>query len=185
MKHLINFCTGSWNIGCQVIPFLTQNSGTSTELGLAMTPTRESQENCNWSAWCLPEWSAGNSCNEKNICMMTISNGNIFRITGIFIGHRCIPLTKASDAELWCFLWPAPEQMFEQTIKAPVIWDAIALIMASLWWHTISLSRNITRFSTIVWYLFYVFSIMPDYYLKFIHLVLKHEYIPRDYVNIN
>ena len=86
MERQINFCTCSWNIGCQVIPFLTQNSGTSTELGLAMTPTRESRENCNWSAWCLPEWSAGNGCNEKNICMMTSSNGNIFRVTGPFTG---------------------------------------------------------------------------------------------------
>ena len=38
---------------------------------------------------------------------MTSSNGNIFRVTGPlcgeFIGHRWIPLTKASDAELWCF----------------------------------------------------------------------------------
>ena len=25
-------------------------------------------------------------------------------------GHRWIPLTKASDAELWCFLWFAPAQ---------------------------------------------------------------------------
>ena len=44
--------------------------------------------------------------------MMTSSNGNIFRVTGPlcgeFTGHRCIPLTKASDAELWCFLWSAP-----------------------------------------------------------------------------
>ena len=29
------------------------------------------------------------------------------------IGHRWIPLTKASDAELWCFLWSAPEQAVE------------------------------------------------------------------------
>ena len=40
-------------------------------------------------------------------------NGNIFRVTGPlcgeFIGHRWSPLTKASDAELWCFLWSAPE----------------------------------------------------------------------------
>ena len=43
-----------------------------------------------------------------------------------------IPLTKASDAELWYFLWSAPEQMVEQTIKMPVIWDAIMLIMTSL-----------------------------------------------------
>ena len=43
--------------------------------------------------------------------------------------HRWIPLTKASDAEVWCFLWSAPEQTVEQTIETPVIWDAIALIM--------------------------------------------------------
>ena len=40
---------------------------------------------------------------------MTSSNGNIFRVTGPlcveFTGHRWIPITKASDAELWCFLW--------------------------------------------------------------------------------
>ena len=38
----------------------------------------------------------------------------IFRVTGPlcgeFPGHQWIPLTKASDAELWCFLWSAPEQ---------------------------------------------------------------------------
>ena len=43
---------------------------------------------------------------------MTSSNGKIFRVTGPlcgeFTGHRWIPLTKASDAELWCFLWSAP-----------------------------------------------------------------------------
>ena len=45
--------------------------------------------------------------------MMTSSNGNIFRVTGHlcgeFTGARWIPRTKASDAELWCFLWPASE----------------------------------------------------------------------------
>ena len=49
-----------------------------------------------------------------DIClMMTSSNENIFRVTGHlcreFTGHRWIPCTKASNAELWCFLWPAPE----------------------------------------------------------------------------
>ena len=38
---------------------------------------------------------------------MTSSNGNIVRVTGAlcgeFIDHRWIPLTKASDAELWFF----------------------------------------------------------------------------------
>ena len=40
--------------------------------------------------------------------MMTSSNWNIFRVTdplcGEFTGHRWIPRTKASDAELWRFL---------------------------------------------------------------------------------
>ena len=45
--------------------------------------------------------------------MMTSSNGNIFRVTGHlcgeFTGPRWIPLTKASDAGLWCFPWSAIE----------------------------------------------------------------------------
>ena len=49
--------------------------------------------------------------------MMTSSNGNIFRVTGHlcgeFTGYRWIPLTKASDAELWYFLWSGPEQTAE------------------------------------------------------------------------
>ena len=47
------------------------------------------------------------------IFMMTSSNGNIFRVTGPlrgeFTGDRWIPRTKASDAELWRFLWSASE----------------------------------------------------------------------------
>ena len=39
---------------------------------------------------------------------------------------------KGSDAELWCFLWSAPEQTVAQAIETPVIWDAIAFIMTSL-----------------------------------------------------
>ena len=50
---------------------------------------------------------------EPRFIMMTSSNGNIFRVTvswgGEFTGHRWVPLTKASDAELWCFLWSAIE----------------------------------------------------------------------------
>ena len=44
--------------------------------------------------------------------MMTFSNGSILRVTdplcGELTGHRWIPRTKASDGELWCFLWSAP-----------------------------------------------------------------------------
>ena len=46
--------------------------------------------------------------------------------------QRWIHLTKASDAELWYFLWSAPEQTDEQTLETPVIRDAIELIMKSL-----------------------------------------------------
>ena len=46
--------------------------------------------------------------------MMMSWNGNIFRVTGPlcreFTGHRWIPRTKASDAELWCFLWSDPNK---------------------------------------------------------------------------
>ena len=68
--------------------------------------------------------------------MMTSSNENIFRVTGPLWGesngYRWIPLTKASDAELWSFLWSALEQTVEQALETPVIWDAIVLNMASL-----------------------------------------------------
>ena len=47
------------------------------------------------------------------VTMMTLSNGNIFRVTGYlcgeFTGYRWIPRTKGRDAELWCFLWSAPD----------------------------------------------------------------------------
>ena len=39
----------------------------------------------------------------KCLCMMTSSNGNSFRVTGLLCGW--IPHTMASGAELWCFLW--------------------------------------------------------------------------------
>ena len=51
---------------------------------------------------------------ENNFTMMTPSNGNIFRVTGHlcgeFTGPRWIPRTKASDAELWSFLWSASDK---------------------------------------------------------------------------
>ena len=54
---------------------------------------------------------------ESTVSMMTSSNGNFFRVTGLLCGEftdlRWIPRTKASDAELWCFLWSAPELTIE------------------------------------------------------------------------
>ena len=47
--------------------------------------------------------------NSLSIHMLTSSNGLIFRVTGPlcgeFTGHRWILVTKASDAELWCFFY--------------------------------------------------------------------------------
>ena len=44
--------------------------------------------------------------------MMTSPNEKIVRVTDLlcreFIGPRWIPLTKACDAEIWCFIWSAP-----------------------------------------------------------------------------
>ena len=54
---------------------------------------------------------------------MTSSNRNITVVTGPlwgeFVVHRWIPLTKASDAGLWCYLWYTPEQTVEKTIETP------------------------------------------------------------------
>ena len=86
---------------------------------------------CNWSIFCLAQqqlvcsqgavhrkviegrWlmqiQAGMEGGVQWINMMMSSNGDIFRVTGPlcgeFTGHRWIPRTKASDTELWCFLW--------------------------------------------------------------------------------
>ena len=86
--------------------------------------------NCYWSWYEVHHITAAFSC------MMTSSNRNIFRVTGHLLGEstgdRWIPLTKASDAELWC-LWSPSEPVVEQAIKTPVIWDAMALITTSPW----------------------------------------------------
>ena len=48
-----------------------------------------------------------------SLFMLTSSNGNIFRVNGHlcgeFTGHRWIPHTKVSGADLWCFLSSVPE----------------------------------------------------------------------------
>ena len=61
---------------------------------------------------------------------MTSSYGNIFNVTGPFLGeytgHLWILLTKTSDAEFWCsFFLSVPKQTAE-TIKTLEPWDAIA-----------------------------------------------------------
>ena len=48
--------------------------------------------------------------------------------------HRSLvnSLHKASDAELWCFLWSVSEQMVKYIIMSLEIWVAIARIMTLL-----------------------------------------------------
>ena len=70
-----------------------------------------SQQVARWAPWFFFELL-------KPACsMMLSSNGNIFHVTGPLCGeftsHWWIPLTKASDMELWCFLWSTPEQTVE------------------------------------------------------------------------
>ena len=90
-----------------------------------------------YQVWCY--WDFPTSHDNMAIFIffiMTSSNGNIIRVTGPlcweFTGHPWIPHPNASDAELWCFLWSAPEQTVEQTSERLVIWDAIGPIMTSL-----------------------------------------------------
>ena len=66
--------------------------------------------------------------------MTTSSNGNIFRVTGClwgeYTGHRWIPHTKTSDAELWYFLRSTPEQTVKQTTRR----QGFETLSRS-WWH--------------------------------------------------
>ena len=77
--------------------------------------------------WCLHQI--------LNLYMMS-SNENIFQVTGPLwgesTGHWQIPFAKASNTELWYFLWSTPEQTVEQTMKMLMMWDTIVLIMRSL-----------------------------------------------------
>ena len=78
-----------------------------TKLSIMLLYDRSITETEMLSGW-LPLSSLG---------MMTSSSGNIFRVTGHLFGEftspRWIPRTKASDAELWCFIWSASEYMVE------------------------------------------------------------------------
>ena len=94
-----------------------------------LNPTTASS--CQNQSWYIMLWASGRSCNGVQMCfpktpynfacwrlyMMTSSNGDICRVTGPlceeFTSHRWIPLTNASDVELWCFLWSVSEQTAE------------------------------------------------------------------------
>ena len=58
------------------------------------------------------------SCTNPSICSWSVMHDDVIKwkhflrywpfVRGEFTGHRWIPPTKGSDAELWCFLWSAP-----------------------------------------------------------------------------
>ena len=72
----------------------------------------------NWPLWRSRASTKLNLIVNFATTMLTSSNGNIFRVTGHlcreFTGHRWIPRPKASDVDLSCFLWSAPEWTIEQ-----------------------------------------------------------------------
>ena len=76
----------------------------------------------------------------KTYSMMTPSNGNIFRVTDTLwresTGEGNPPVTththtKATNAQLWCFLWCAPEEMASK--KPRCRW--YETLWCSLWRH--------------------------------------------------
>ena len=89
--------------------------------------------------------------------MMTSSNGNIFRVTGLlcgeFTGHRWFPRTKASDVELWCFLWSAPGPAVEQKwwcwrfeMPSRSLWRHCNVNILYILWHEFTnLRTNVRR----------------------------------------
>ena len=70
--------------------------------------------------------------------MMTSWNINIFRVTDPLwresVGHRWIPLIKASDVELWRFLWSAPEQTVEKTIATLDVSSVFICVKTEINW---------------------------------------------------
>ena len=122
-------------------------------------------------------------CGSLVFFMMTSWNGNIFRVTGLLwvqsTGYRWISLTKVSDAELWCFLWSAPEYTVEQTMKKLVIWDAGALIMTSLYMFLCVLACSRIQSSCHMWISRYVTVMQYSLHHKSVHDdVIKFKHVP-------
>ena len=74
-------------------------------------PGRISPNQVHWNCADGLNMQSTGSCMLLHTIMMMSSNRNIFRITGPLCGeftsYQWIPLTKNSDAELWCSLWSA------------------------------------------------------------------------------
>ena len=103
---------------------------------------------------------AGTLPSHKGQSMMTSSNGNILRVTdhlcGEFTGRRWIPRTKASDAELWCFLLSAPDKPLSKQSRG---WW-FEMPSRSLWRHC-----NACRVVTGCFCSFFINSLFFDIFL--------------------
>ena len=111
--------------------------------------------------------------------MIKSSNGNMFRFTGHlcgkFTGDQWIPRTKASDAEVWCFLWSAPDkrlskQWWDWWFKTP---------SGPLWRHcnVTTLTQNV-ELSNMTFHVFevhiqYLHSIVSPFYFAWALWCLK------------
>ena len=99
----------------------------------------------------------------KKTHIMTSSNGNSFRVIGPmygeFIGHRWITLTKASDAELCCFLWSAYEnrlskQSRRRRFETPSHSLDITVMIYLTWCHMTLKASHVTwqlDYFTLAW----------------------------------
>ena len=80
--------------------------------------------------------------------MMTSSNGNIFHITGPLWGESTVtggfPWQRSVTWGFGAFFDLRLNKRLSQHIETPVTWDAIALIMTQLWWHSLLIYRVMT-----------------------------------------
>ena len=67
----------------------------------------------------------------QTVHMMTSSNGNIFRVTGPLCGEFTGPLTKASEAELWHFLWYTPDKRLNNLRRRRAHYDVTVMNMVN------------------------------------------------------
>ena len=85
-----------------------------------------------WSTY-KDKWKLLNITGVHNKAWWRHQMETFFCVTGPLGGDPPVtggfPSPRACDAELWCFLWSAPEQTVGQTIETHVIWDVIALTM--------------------------------------------------------
>ena len=85
---------------------------------------------CSGSPTIMPWGCCSLACTNKSKRYAIKTMENVSLSDAVW-SHCNYTVAKASDAELWCFLWSVPEPTIEQT---PVIWYAIAPIMTSLQW---------------------------------------------------